>query len=212
MKSLVCVFAHPDDEAFGPSGLIAKEALRRDVYLICVTDGASYGDTKLIKIRKEEIKASAGILGVKKVFFLGFKDGTLSNNLYHEIAGKIEKILKTLKPDTLLTYEPRGVSGHIDHIAVSMVTAFVFEKLKFVKTLLYHCLPVGQTKFIRGYFIYFPPGYKKEEIDRVEDVAGVWDKKIEAIKAHKSQAKDGKMILSSMHLIPKKEYFLILRK
>ena len=212
MKSLVCVFAHPDDEAFGPSGLIAKEALRRDVYLICVTDGSSYGDTKLIKIRKEEIKASAGILGVKKVFFLGFKDGTLSNNLYHEIAGKIEKILKTLKPDTLLTYEPRGVSGHIDHIAVSMVTTFVFEKLKFVKTLLYHCMPESQSKFVRGYFIYFPPGYKKNEIDMVIDVKDVWDKKIEAIKAHKSQVKDGKMILSFMPHIPKKEYFLVKTK
>jgi LmbE family N-acetylglucosaminyl deacetylase len=212
MKSLVCVFAHPDDEAFGPSGLIAQEAQKRDVYIICVTNGDSYGDTKLGKIRKEEIKASARILGVKKVFLLGYKDGTLNNNLYHKLTGKIEEIVKTVKADTLLTYEPRGVSGHIDHIAVSMITTFVFEKLKFVKTLLYHCLPVEQTKFIRGYFIYFPPGYKKNEIDRVEDVKEVWDKKIEAIKAHKSQAKDGKMILSSMHLIPKKEYFLVLKK
>jgi LmbE family N-acetylglucosaminyl deacetylase len=212
MKSLVCVFAHPDDEAFGPSGTIAKEALLRDVYLICVTDGGAYGDTKLAKIRKEEIQASANILGIKKIFFLGFKDGSLNNNLYHDLAGKIEKIIKDLRPDTILTYEPHGVSGHIDHIAVSLVTTYVFQKLRFVKTLLYHCLPEWQTKFQRGYFIYFPPGYKKDEIDRVEDVKDVWSKKIEAIKAHKSQAKDGKAILGFMHLIPKKEYFLVLKK
>jgi LmbE family N-acetylglucosaminyl deacetylase len=212
MKSLVCVFAHPDDEAFGPSGFIAKEALTRDVYIICVTNGDSYGDTKLGKIRKEEIQTSANILGVKKVFFLGYKDGTLSNNLYHELAGKIEDVVKSLKPDTLLTYEPRGVSGHIDHIAVSLITTFVYQKLKFVNTLLYHCMPETQRKFVRGYFIYFPPGYKKEEIDRVEDVKEVWNKKIEAIKAHKSQDKDGKTILSFMHIIPKKEYFMVLTK
>jgi LmbE family N-acetylglucosaminyl deacetylase len=73
-------------------------------------------------------------------------------------------------------------------------------------------MPETQRKFVRGYFIYFPPGYKKEEIDRVEDVKEVWNKKIEAIKAHKSQDKDGKTILSFMHIIPKKEYFMVLTK
>jgi len=41
MKPLVCIFAHPDDEAFGPGGTIAKFAKQRPVYLICATKGES---------------------------------------------------------------------------------------------------------------------------------------------------------------------------
>lgn len=63
-------------------------------------------------------------MGVKKVHFLDFLDGTLSNNLYHKLADKIEGHLKKLKPHTVITFEPLGVSGHIDHITVSMVTTF----------------------------------------------------------------------------------------
>lgn len=36
---MVCVFAHPDDEAFGPSGTITLESQQRDVYIIKTTDG-----------------------------------------------------------------------------------------------------------------------------------------------------------------------------
>ena len=98
MKPIVGVFAHPDDEAFGPGGTLASFAKERDVYTICVTNGDagqnSSGKTKeLAQIRRDELLASAEVLGIKKVFFLDYKDGTLCNNLYHEIAGKIQTIL-----------------------------------------------------------------------------------------------------------------------
>jgi len=72
-KNIFCIFAHPDDEAFGPSGIIAKWAEENNVYLICVTDGShpNGGKKKLDKVRRKELLVSAKILGVKKVFFLG---------------------------------------------------------------------------------------------------------------------------------------------
>src|SRR3989344_3431403 len=137
-RPLVCVFAHPDDEAFGPSGTIAKFAQDRDVYILCATNGEAGGNHKNIaQIRRNELLKSAKILGVKKVYFLNFIDGTLSNSLYHQLASKIETKLKILKPDSLLTFEPRGISGHIDHITVSMVTSYVFQRLSFVRKLLH---------------------------------------------------------------------------
>src|SRR6185436_20606573 len=103
MKSVVAVFAHPDDEAFGSAGTLALLAKEREVYLICVTDGSagmnSSKKTKaLAEIRQEELLNSAKVLGIKEVFFLDYKDGSLSNNLYHEIADKIQKILEEIKP------------------------------------------------------------------------------------------------------------------
>src|SRR3989344_3283405 len=117
MKKIVCIFAHPDDESFGPSGTIAKLSKENDVYIICATDGdAGENQNKykdLGKVRTEEARKSAKVLGVKKVFFLGHKDGTLSNSLYHLLAEKVQGILDDIRPDTLITFEPRGVSGHI---------------------------------------------------------------------------------------------------
>src|SRR3989338_3179000 len=127
---------------------------------------------------KKELRCSAQILGVKEVYFLGFADGTLSNSLYHRLAAKIEQKLKLLKPQTVLTFEPRGISGHIDHITVSLATTYVFYKLPFVQKLLYFCISEEERKLIKDYFIYFPPGYKKSQINQIVDVSDVWDTKV----------------------------------
>ena len=215
-KTIVAIFAHPDDEAFGPSGTIATLAQTHDVYLLCTTRGEAGqndGNHKhLGRIREKELRTSAKILGVKKVYFLGFIDGTLSNSLYHSLAKKIEQKLKIIKPETIISFEPRGVSGHIDHITVSLVTTFVFKKLPFVKTLMHYCIDKKAAAKMSDYFIYFPPGYSRNEIDRIENIEKVWEIKKRAMLAHKSQAKDAKRILNRVKGLPKEEYFLILNK
>lgn len=216
-KNFVAIFAHPDDESFGPSGTITKLTEKYNVYLICVTSGqageSSLKEVKdLSKVRENELRESAKILGVKKIFFLGFKDGELSNNLYHKLADKIQKILETLTPEKIMTDEIRGISGHIDHITVAMVTTFVFYKLPFIKELMYYC--TEKREVMRDYFIYMPPGFDKKDMDLRIDISDVWDKKVAAIKAHKSQLKDGKYILSLYEkgIVLKTENFLLLKK
>ena len=212
-KNLVCVFAHPDDESFGPGGTIAKLSKKYNVYILCATKGEAGQNAthkgKLAEIRSKELLESAKILGVKKVFFLGFKDGTLSNDIYHKLAKKVQQKLKELKPEIVLTFEPMGVSGHIDHITVSMVTMFVVKKLKFVKEVWQSCRPEVQTSKRPDYFIYFPPGYKKSDIDKVIDIKDVWDTKLEAMRQHKSQFADFEKIMKWISKFPKEEYFLI---
>lgn len=216
-KTIVGVFAHPDDETFGPGGTLCKFAKEgNDVYIICATSGETatgIKDKKLGKERREELKNSAKILGVKKIFFLDFQDGDLSNNLYHKIASKVEKILKELKPDILVTFEPHGVSGHIDHIVMSMVTQFLFPKIKSAKKLMLYCLTFNRSILMKGkYFIHFPSGYINEEIDEVIDVSDIWQTKVKAMHEHKSQIKDVKRILLMSKLFPKQEHFLVEEK
>lgn len=214
-KTIMCIFAHPDDEAFGSGGTIAKLARTNDVYLICATKGEAgkesgkRGSRGLGNIREAELLRSAKVLGVKKVFFLGFKDGELCNNLYHKLAAKIEVILKRHRPEILMTHEPRGGSGHIDHITVSMVVSYAAGRLSFVKTVLQHCITEKRAAKNKGYFIYVPPGYKKSEIDLVVDVRDVWEIKIKAMMQHWSQMHDVKRILRLSKGFPKEEYFLI---
>lgn len=216
MKTIVGIFAHPDDETFGPGGTIAKLAKNNNVYAICVTGGdvgqnaREHTTRKLSDIRRDEYRNAAKILGIKKCYCLKFGDGTLSNNLYHKIASKIEKILEKLNPDTLITYEPKGVSGHIDHIAVSMITTFVFKRNKNIKTLMYYCIrDTRREKYLDDYFIYFPEGYKIQDLDMESDISKTLKQKIEAIKAHRSQKKDGDQIIKSLLKMPPKEYFIL---
>ena len=215
MKPVVGIFAHPDDEVFGPGGTLAKFAQEgRDVYLISVTNGDagmnSSGKTgDLGKIRREEMQASAKILGIKEVFFLEYKDGTLSNNLYHEIAGKIQAILEKLQPEIILTMEPRGVSGHLDHIAVSMISSYVFERMPAIKEIWYYALTEEFRAGRPPYFIYFPPGYKVTEINKTVSIQSVWEKKVAAMHQHKTQAHDMEKLLGQFMKFPKEENFLI---
>jgi LmbE family N-acetylglucosaminyl deacetylase len=212
--NIVCIFAHPDDEAFGPSGIIAKWSKQNNVYLICVTDGSNpnSGIQKLDLVRRKELNTSAKILGVKKVFYLNYVDGNLSNNIYHKVANDVEKILLKLKPEALLTYDQKGISGHIDHIFTAMVATYLYYKLGFIKKIYYSVMLKMKEYSIDDYFIYIPDGYSKDEVDLIEDVEEVWQKKISAVKAHKSQKEDGDYILTMMENSPKEELFLIKEK
>jgi LmbE family N-acetylglucosaminyl deacetylase len=217
MKRVVGIFAHPDDEALGPAGTIAKFASEGDVYLICVTCGEAGGKTsdekeKIGSIRRSEMQESAKLLGVKEVFFLHFEDGTLSNSLYQQIANKIKEKLDALQPDTIMTFEPRGVSGHLDHIAVSMITTHLFYKLSFIKKLMYYCLSEKRRAKVGDYFVYFPPGYKDSEIQEVVDIEDHWDIKVRAMHCHESQMHDVQNVLKQSRDLPKKECFLVLEK
>jgi N-acetylglucosamine malate deacetylase 2 len=218
MEKVVCIFAHPDDEAFGPGGTIAKLALTHEVSIICATKGEAGNNdhpdktSTLQSLREQELQESAKVLGVKHVYFLGFEDGTLCNNLYHKIAGKIKDILEDIKPQTLLTYEHRGVSGHIDHITMSMVTAYVGHRLPFVKKIMYYALERSRSSGREDYFIYFPPGYHPSEIHETVDISSVMEKKITAMKKHRSQQKDLDRILPRLEKFPAEEHFLIFEK
>jgi N-acetylglucosamine malate deacetylase 2 len=217
IHNLVCVFAHPDDEAFGPGASIAYFASKIPVRLICVTDGGFVTKTgkkslRLEQVRKKELQASANILGVKNIDFLGFNDGTLNNNSYPEVTQKIKEKLEKYHPDTVMTLESRGVSGHLDHIAVSMMTSYLYEKLSFIKNILYYCEDVRLKKLVADYFVYFPPGYKREEVDLIIDVKHYLDKKVRAMKAHVSQKRDADWILRSFDKYLSEDYFKVLEK
>lgn len=216
-KIIIGIFAHPDDEAFGPGGTLVKLSKENDVYLICVTNGGSGQNSlnskkNLGEIRSLELRESAKVLGVKEVYFLGFEDGNLSNNLYHKVADEIKKVLDEIKPDIIITFEPRGVSGHIDHIAVSMISSFIFWKSKFINEMWQFCGISNDNFEKQDYFIYFPPGYKKEEVDKVVKTDDVWDTKVKAMLCHKSQAHDLERFLSFIEKAPKEEYFLVTKK
>jgi len=216
-KTIFAIFAHPDDESFGPGGTIALLSKTHDVYLLCATKGESglnHSKSKkgTAEKRTQELRNSAKILGVKKVFFLGFHDGELSNNKYHSLAEKITILANKLKPETILTYESRGISGHIDHITVSLVASYVFSRHSYIKELYYYCLSEKQRGTEQNYFIYFPPGYPDAEITKRVDISSVVETKIRAIRCHTSQVGDVKKMIHKQKTERQEECFVVIRK
>ena len=110
MKPVVAIFAHPDDET-AMSGTLAQLAKSHQVYILCATSGDagenhhnSNKEELLMLVREDELRASASTLGIQHVSFLGFKDGSLCNNVYHDLARKIKNKLDEIKPDTVFTF------------------------------------------------------------------------------------------------------------
>lgn len=224
-KRLLAVFAHPDDEAFGPGGSLAKYAAEGvEIYLLSATKGergqwsrytgkerdSSRKNKGLAEVREKELLRSAEILGVKKVEFLGYTDGQLGNAIYHELADKIIKRIAEFKPQVILTMDRLGVSGHLDHIAVSMITTFSYLKSKHGKKLYYHVLPKERyNKQLTNYFIYFPEGYDKRDITTRVDYSSFWQTKKKAMMQHKSQTKDVENLLKMFGNWPKIDHFIL---
>lgn len=217
-KTVVCVIAHPDDEAFGPSGTLAKLAKIYDVHIVCVTDGDAdprfhtIGGATLAEIRAKELEASAKTLGAVGVHFLHFQDGSLNNNLYHDVAKKIQSLVDALTPTLLITTELRGVSGHLDHVAVAMITSYVYHKTPDIDAILYHCTNKQTSDAMTDYFIYFPPGFEREQVDSVVDISDVFEKKLAAARCHQSQKKDVDRTTKRWLTLPKEEWFLVTKR
>lgn len=216
-KKILCVFAHPDDEAFGPGGTITFWFQQgAEIHLLCATKGES-GLNHLKNahdgIRVKELKKAAKILGISKIQFLGFMDGKISNNDLEKLEAQITKKIKSFRSDIILTFNLNGVSGHMDHIAVASATTQAFKKTKIAKKLYYYTLLDEHTlDFKDNYFIHFPDGFDKDDIDETIDVSKVWEAKVLAMNEHKSQIHDVKRILKNWEKFEKKEHFMTLSK
>lgn len=226
LKKILAVFAHPDDEAFGPGGTLAKYASSGvEIHLLCATRGErgqqQFSNSNLQfsknkknqaihEIRERELLRSAEVLGIKKLEFLDFVDGQLSNSNYHDLAKKITAKIESFKPQIILTLDRLGVSGHLDHIAVSMVTTYSFNKTREAQKLYYYCLPKKwYVQSLSRYFIYFPEGYKESEITTRIDFSDFWQTKKKAMFEHKSQLHDVKRLLRRFDKWPKTDHFIL---
>ena len=156
-KTIMAIFAHPDDETIvGP--VLAKYAALSDVHLVVATDGR-YGVTdhgglpagdSLVAVRKLETECACKELGINPPHFLGAKDGLGLNghhNFYEEVPRlkeAIADIISELQPEVILTFGPDGDTGHPDHRMVGLLTTEILLRDNLIDKIdLYHS---GWTK------------------------------------------------------------------
>ena len=151
MATIVCLNAHPDDEALLTGGTIAMlSAEGHRVVLVVATDGIMGPADSVSQhpSRLDELRASASVLGAARVAHLGYADSGHGPLFFPdppdrqrfaradpgEAAARLAAILREENAELLLSYDQAGGYGHRDHVQVYQVGSLAAQ-LTGVRTL-----------------------------------------------------------------------------
>ncbi len=145
-RMLVSV-AHPDDESFGMAGTIARYVSEGvDIYLICSTNG-DVGTTDpefmqdyqtMAQLRMAELCCAAQALGFSHIYAFGYRDSGMAgspdnhhpDSLYaadlDEVTRRVTEVIREVRPQVVVTFDPYGGYGHPDHIRMHDATTRAF--------------------------------------------------------------------------------------
>ncbi len=159
-KTLLAIFAHPDDEATVGAVLAKYAAEGVKVYLVTATDGRlgitehakiPAGDS-LASVRKKELLCATEKLGINPPILFGLHDQlkmgegmSAFNEQLDSLKRGVYKLFSELKPDVVLTWNASGWTGHHDHRLVGAVVTEVFQSKHWDKPtqLYYAAIPTG---------------------------------------------------------------------
>jgi len=136
MLKLLCVTAHPDDEAGCFGGVLSKYS-EAGVHcsVICLTAGeraANRGgmveDALLKAARRKEFTDSCHHLGVKDCEVWDYKDGALDRADFFEITGNLVRTIRSFRPHVIVSFGAEGfVTAHPDHGMAGLFTSAAFQ-------------------------------------------------------------------------------------
>jgi len=146
-RALLAVFAHPDDESFGPGGTLARYAREgASVRLVCGTDGnAGTVDAAMMEgykstsqLRAAELCCAAQALGLAGIDWLAYRDSgmagapenqhpdSLVQAPMEKLVGQIVASIRRHKPQVILCDNRYGGYGHPDHVKLHQATMRAF--------------------------------------------------------------------------------------
>lgn len=184
-QQVLVIFPHPDDEAFGVSGTIAKHVNDgTPVTYACLTlgeMGRNLGNPpfatreSLAQFRKQELLRSAEALGIKDLRMMGFRDKTIEFENDEKLITVVSKMIEELSPSLIITFYP-GYSVHPDHEATGRAVIQAVSRI-----------PVNQRPDV--HCVAFSNNHEAEigQADVINDVRHFAAQKIASMKAHQSQ-------------------------
>lgn len=146
-RRMLIVYAHPDDESFANAGTIARyTSAGVEVHYACATRGeagtvaseflANYPD--VAALRTAELNCAASTLGLAGVHYLGYRDSGMEGSADNQhpralfqapaeqVTGQIVALIRALRPQVVVTFDPYGGYGHPDHIKIHHATVAAF--------------------------------------------------------------------------------------
>lgn len=200
IQRVMAIYAHPDDPEFFSGGLLAKWGREgKQLIYVLATSGdkgsaeAEMTSERLISIREAEQHAAAECVGARAedVIFLRLPDGELMPDL--TLRRILTRVIRQQKPDVVITNDPttrwtrNGGINHPDHIAIGhavldAVYPTARDRLNFIELWRDEGLDVHKVRYV------YLAGTQDPNVK--VDITDVMDRKLEAIKQHKSQVKD----------------------
>jgi N-acetylglucosamine malate deacetylase 2 len=201
-RCLFLSFAHPDDETFLAGGVAARYSSQGTrVVLSTATLGESgkagnppvCTPEELPFVREQELRRAAAILGIDEVHLLGYRDRELAAAPIERIREQLTRLIRRARPEVVLTFDPHGANQHPDHIAISRFTADAVAAAADARWL----PEAGEAHAVRR--LVWVPGRRPWEWLRAPDLAarggadfvvdvGPWrERKLEALRAHRTQ-------------------------
>jgi len=196
-RALVIV-AHPDDADFGIAATMAAWIRQGTVArMVCCTSGDAGADDPatdplaLARLREEEQRAAAALVGYEGVAFLHRPDGALANDL--ALREQLVREIRTFKPDAVLTMDPEVLileNSHIQHTdhrqaglaALDAVYPAARNAMAFPHLALNEGLSPHAVNRLYLFFSHTPTAWV--------DVTDTLEVKIAALRAHASQLRE----------------------
>jgi len=226
-KVIFGIFAHPDDEAFGPCATLLKTVREgAEIHLILLTDGGAGTNPDNLEnlgaVRLEEWRKAGSLLGATSMEYLGFRDGELNNLAMIEAGQKIVDIVSnTLKSSPadasveFMTLDLNGFTGHIDHIVAARAASFAFYRLKDrdprFDCIRYACLPRSLITVPDTSWIFTEAGRTQNEIDETVDCRNLKNDILAIMKVHHTQRGDFEKFIASRGELLGLNYFIVRR-
>jgi LmbE family N-acetylglucosaminyl deacetylase len=166
-RTLLAVFAHPDDESIACGGLLALCAERgARVTLVCATHGEdaaskTHDRAALFDVRARELQAAADRLGLAEVVLLDYPDGELKwleDDRAGALRAAIQDAITRIRPEAVVTFGDDGLYWHPDHIAIHELTTEAVASLGADAPALY--------------YVTMPPGAVRRLVDAVTAASG----------------------------------------
>ena len=148
---LLAIFAHPDDEAFSCGGTLARYAAQGiAVHLVCATRGEEGEinhpdiDPTIPKgpergtLRQGELEDACRALGIESPTFLDYHDSGFPIEVGRQnpaafmnadlalVERQLLKSIAAIRPEVMLTFDPHGGYGHIDHLMIHRAASAAF--------------------------------------------------------------------------------------
>ena len=197
VERALVVVAHPDDADFWAGGTVATwtNAGSAVTYLV-LTDGDAGGFDESVprdevpRIRRAEQQAAAAVLGAREVRFLGRREGTLQPG--PELRREIVRVVRQVRPQRLLTWSPEWnwqrfrTSCHADHRAtgeLALTAAYPEASNQFAHMELLHDERLEPWTVSEFWLV------NSAVPNHYVDVTDVFERKLEALRAHASQTK-----------------------
>lgn len=136
MLRLLCITAHPDDEAGGFGGTLLQYALRGvETHVICLTPGqaathrgGARSDEELAAMRRREFAASCRLLHVAGSTVLDYPDAKLDQQNFYSVVGDLTHRIRQIGPQVVITLGPEGgITAHHDHSMASIFATMAFH-------------------------------------------------------------------------------------